>query len=85
MKGKCPVFHSLDLDGKILNLIQKFAKKTKGYIDTLMLSVFLLKTPAGLSKLCPDLSIHDTFRLDLVDIKIDSQDAVKKVLDLAGK
>ena len=85
LKAKCPVFHFLDLDGTILNLIQKFAKKTKVYIDTLMISIFLLKTAARLWKLCPHLSIHDTLRLDLVGIKIDSQQAVKKLLDLAGR
>ena len=40
-------------------------------LHTLMFSVFLLKTP-GLWNLCPE-----------VDTKIDSQHAVKKVLDFA--
>ena len=50
-----------------------------------MFPVFLLKIPAELWNLYLDLSINDTLSLDLVNIKIDNQHAVKKVLDLIGK
>ena len=43
-------------------------------LHTLMFSVFLLKTPAGLWNLCLE-----------VDTKNDRQHAVKKVLDLTEK
>ena len=83
LKGKCPVFHFLDLDRTILDLIRKSAKNTKMYI--LMFSVFILKTPAGLWNLCPDLSIHDTLKSDSVDMKISSLHGVKKMPHLAEK
>ena len=47
-----------------------------------MFSVFLLKTPA---EPLFTLSIYDTLQLYLVYIKIDSQHAAKKVLDLVKK
>ena len=50
-----------------------------------MLSVFLLKIPTGLWGLCPNLSVHVSLQLDSVDIKTDSKNAVRKVLDLAEK
>ena len=50
-----------------------------------MFSVFFLKAPTEFWNLYSDLSIHNTLSLDLVDIKIDSQHAVKKVLDLVKK
>ena len=50
-----------------------------------MFSVFLLENPGELWKLYSDLSIHDGLLLNLVDIKIDNQYAVKKVLDLVQK
>ena len=43
-------------------------------VHTLMFLVFLLKNPAGLWNLCPE-----------VDIKINSQHAASKVLELAEK
>ena len=52
---------------------------------TFMFPTFPLKTTAGLGNLCPDLSIHDTLWLNLVDIKTDTQQAVKMVLDLDRK
>ena len=47
-----------------------------------MLSVFLLKIPTGLWGLCPNLSVHVSLQLDSVDIKTDSKNAVRKLLDL---
>ena len=54
-------------------------------VYTLMLSVFLLKIATGLWGLCPNLSVHVSLQLDSVDIKTDSKNAVRKVLDLAEK
>ena len=50
-----------------------------------MLSVFLLKIATGLWGLCPNLSVHVSLQLDSVDIKTDSKNAVRKVLDLSEK
>ena len=50
-----------------------------------MFSVFLLKPPVVLWNLCADLSIYNTAWFHLVDIKIDSKYAGKKVLDTAVK
>ena len=50
-----------------------------------MFPLLLLKTLEELWNLYSDLSIHDTLPLDLVSIKIDSQHAVKEVLDFVEK
>ena len=46
-----------------------------------MFSVFLLKTPPEFWNFYSDLSIHETLLFDLVDIKTNSQHAVKNVLE----
>ena len=47
-----------------------------------MLSVFRLKPQVSLWNLCQDLETYNKVWLDSIDIKVNSQCDVKKVLDL---
>ena len=54
-------------------------------IFLLFFKVILILPPVRPSNLDSDLSISNTVQLDSADIKIASQDAVKKVLELTEK
>ena len=77
-----PIFHFLDRDGRIWNLIYPKICKEDQNICILMLSVFRLKPQVSLWNLCQDLETYNKVWLDSIDIKVNSQCDVKKVLDL---
>ena len=81
MKANCPIFQFLNLDRGILNLI--YLKVEKGPNLHCFCKFFFLNSPIWLWNHVPDLSIHNAVWFHLADIKIDSQHAVKKVLDIA--
>lgn len=82
LKIKCPIFYFLVQDGKSLNLIYlKISKIGQNFF----LKVFLLNPPAWLLNHCPDLSIHNTVRLDFAEIKNQQTHTVEKVPDLTEK
>ena len=76
LKVKCPFFHFLDLNGRLYLKRPKF---------TLFLDFFSLNPLHNFGIPGPDLRIHNAVRLGWDNVKIDSQHAVKKKLDLAKK
>ena len=79
LKAEYLVFHFLDLDGTILNLIKPKIKKCWNFHRFIKFSLFY---PLYCLNLDSDLSVNNIVWLGLADTNIGSQDPVKKVIEL---